>query len=170
MALMAYSRSRSLQILFFLLIGYSCSCSYLVYVNPYHPENPSDLDISLLTTMSKRGKSVLTGLSAPEDVCTMRMIYNHEPSHGHMSNGSWVEIQQDQEFNLKATYVECLSEDRPPCYGIDRKRFTSECFTVFDYRPASVRLFGSLSPYVKATVRIPISCQCQVRAIGTLFR
>ncbi|CAA94854.1 NGF domain-containing protein [Caenorhabditis elegans] len=112
----------------------------------------------------RKRKSILVGLSEKtEEVCKTKIRQHHRPQYGHIANGSRVEIQQDEESSLEATFVECLGENRPPCHGVDHDLFISECVTVYEHRPANVRVVKSGGPYFPATIRVPILCECRLR-------
>uniref|UniRef100_A0A1I7UZZ7 Ins145_P3_rec domain-containing protein n=1 Tax=Caenorhabditis tropicalis TaxID=1561998 RepID=A0A1I7UZZ7_9PELO len=105
----------------------------------------------------RKRKSILVGLSEhTEEVCKTRIRQNHRPQYGHIANGSRVEIQQDEDSFLEATFVECLGENRPPCHGVDHDLFISECVTVYEHRPANVRVVKTGGPYFPATIRVSL--------------
>ncbi|CAJ0581894.1 unnamed protein product, partial [Mesorhabditis spiculigera] len=117
-----------------------------------------ELPFPLLDAPMVRGRRNLApAVSEPLDVCETRIIPDHSPKFGHMHNGSRVEIQQDNYFHFTATFVECVSEVRD--------RFISECVTMYEHRPAGVRLVGYDVDFIEASIRVPIGCSCKVRKI-----
>jgi len=74
-----------------------------------------------------------------------------------------VEIQQDGEREFRATFVECESAKRDECHGINNALFTSECVTLYEYRPAGIRIEGSNAPFQDGFIKVPITCQCRLR-------
>ncbi|CAI2354464.1 unnamed protein product [Caenorhabditis sp. 36 PRJEB53466] len=140
-----------LQLVALFIILNDCR-SYVVVVEPGEriEEVPALSDPVLL----RKRKSILVGLSEQtEEVCKTKIRQNYRPQFGHIANGSRVEIQQDEESFLEATFVECLGENRPPCHGVDHDQYISECVTVYEHRPANVRVAKSSGPYYPATVR-----------------
>ncbi|CAD6195405.1 unnamed protein product [Caenorhabditis auriculariae] len=72
---------------------------------------------------SKEKKAVLIGMSETvEDVCDTQVRVDHRPKYGHIRNGSRVEIEQSEENNLIATFVECSHVSRPTCHGVDHEK------------------------------------------------
>uniref|UniRef100_A0A8R1HMM4 NGF domain-containing protein n=1 Tax=Caenorhabditis japonica TaxID=281687 RepID=A0A8R1HMM4_CAEJA len=142
------------------------STSYVVVVEPL-VESISEEDVASAPSdpiLLRKRKSLLVGLSEhTEEVCKTKIRQNHRPQYGHIANGSRVEIQQDEESSLEATFVECMGENRPSCHGVDHDLFISECVTVYEHRPAHVRIAKSNTPYFPATVRVPILCECRLR-------
>ncbi|EFP10848.1 hypothetical protein GCK72_017599 [Caenorhabditis remanei] len=146
--------------------------SYVVVVDPIErideeaaasdPQNPAVAPSDPI--LLRKRKSILVGLSEhTEEVCPTKIRQNHRPQYGHIANGSRVEIQQDEESFLEATFVECLGENRPPCHGVDHDLFISECVTVYEHRPANVRVVKSGGPFFAASIRVPILCECRLR-------
>ncbi|PIC27210.1 hypothetical protein B9Z55_019536 [Caenorhabditis nigoni] len=152
-----------------------CS-SYVVVVDPFERIEEANAAASVSQDpqipvvapsdpiLLRKRKSILVGLAEhTEEVCKTRIRQNHRPQYGHIANGSRVEIQQDEESSLEATFVECLGENRPPCHGVDHDLFISECVTVYEHRPANVRVVKSGGAFFAATVRVPILCECRLR-------
>ncbi|EGT55555.1 hypothetical protein CAEBREN_20444 [Caenorhabditis brenneri] len=128
-------------------------------LDPQMPAVPSSDPILL-----RKRKSILVGLSEhTEEVCKTKIRQNHRPQYGHIANGSRVEIQQDEDSFLEATFVECLGENRPPCHGVDHDMYISECVTVYEHKPANVRVVKTGGSFFPATVRVPILCECRLR-------
>uniref|UniRef100_A0A914C5K1 Nerve growth factor-related domain-containing protein n=1 Tax=Acrobeloides nanus TaxID=290746 RepID=A0A914C5K1_9BILA len=127
----------------------------------YPPLNFEDSD--QLLTNQKRSAASAKSLPNHEHVCKTVIRTNFQPTHGHEQNGSRVEIQQDQRRSFISTFVECASTERNECYGIDNILFTSECVTMFEFRPAGVRLEGSGADFVEGFIKVPITCQCRLR-------
>uniref|UniRef100_A0AC35F3S1 Uncharacterized protein n=1 Tax=Panagrolaimus sp. PS1159 TaxID=55785 RepID=A0AC35F3S1_9BILA len=78
-------------------------------------------------------------------------------------NGSRIEIQQDEHRKFRATFIECENVERSECHGIDNALFTSECVTLYEFRPAGVRIAGTTGDFVDGFVKVPITCQCRLR-------
>lgn len=78
-------------------------------------------------------------------------------------NGTRVEIQQDNRRQFRATFIECESTERTECHGIDNSLFTSECVTLYEFRPAGVRIVGNPGDFVEGLIKVPITCQCRLR-------
>ncbi|CAJ0957228.1 unnamed protein product, partial [Mesorhabditis belari] len=153
-------RSITYLMLFFFEV-FGLTASMVVFVKK--EDLPFDLDRPVLR--ARRNARLTSALSETFDACPMRILPDHRPKFGHIHNGSRVEIQQDDEAPFSATFVECLSEVRESCAGVDNRRFVSECVTVYDHRPAGIRLVGSDRPFHIGSIRIPIACSCQLRKI-----
>lgn len=78
-------------------------------------------------------------------------------------NGTRVEIQQDNRRQFRATFIECENTERTECHGIDNSLFTSECVTLYEFRPAGVRIVGNPGDFVEGLIKVPITCQCRLR-------
>uniref|UniRef100_A0A183CKQ4 NGF domain-containing protein n=1 Tax=Globodera pallida TaxID=36090 RepID=A0A183CKQ4_GLOPA len=88
---------------------------------------------------------------------------DHRPEFGHEQNGTRMEVQQDEHRQFSATFVECANTMRGNCHGIDNKIFSSECVTLFEFRPAAVRVEGNSRAFEEGFIRVPIACQCRLR-------
>ncbi|KAL3124737.1 hypothetical protein niasHT_001574 [Heterodera trifolii] len=111
----------------------------------------------------KRTAGNAIGLPSHENVCTTVIRSDHRPQFGREQNGTLVEIQQDENRQFSATFVECSNTKKGNCHGIDNAIFSSECVTLYEFRPAGVRVEGNSAEFVEGFVRVPITCQCQLR-------
>ncbi|KAH7729892.1 hypothetical protein AAVH_02369 [Aphelenchoides avenae] len=123
-------------------------------------EAPSD---DFKPNENKRSAASAKGLPAHEHVCNTVIRTDYQPKLGHEQNGSRVEIQQDDRRSFRATFVECENTQRESCHGIDNSLFTSECITLYEYRPAGVRLEGGSGDFIDGFIKVPITCQCRLR-------
>lgn len=109
----------------------------------------------------KRSASNTKALPPHEEVCEMKIRPNFEPKFGHDQNGTRVEIQQNEQRQFRATFVECVN-DRGSCHGIDGL-FNSECATLYAIQPAGIRVEGSTGEFSEGMIKVPIACQCRLR-------
>ncbi|GMT11512.1 hypothetical protein PFISCL1PPCAC_2809, partial [Pristionchus fissidentatus] len=116
--------------------------------------------------IQKMKRHITSHIGDSQEVCKTIVKENYQPKHGHTTDGSRVEIQQDSEAQFVATYRECgHAEERAACTGIDTKQFTSSCVQVWENRKASIRPIGSSEPFSLGDVRVPVGCSCRVRQI-----
>uniref|UniRef100_A0AC35UGG1 NGF domain-containing protein n=1 Tax=Rhabditophanes sp. KR3021 TaxID=114890 RepID=A0AC35UGG1_9BILA len=94
--------------------------------------------------------------------CASVIKINWQPSKGHISNGSRVEIYQQPHSTFTSNYIECRSHDRPSCHGIHTLKFKSECVTLYQLFDVFVRLDGTNYAFQRAQLKVPIACQCLV--------
>ncbi|CAD5223350.1 unnamed protein product [Bursaphelenchus okinawaensis] len=123
----------------------------------------SSLDRPVLKRPVKRNAASVRPLPASIPVCETKILENHQPKIGIDQNGSYVEIEQSDKREFRATFVECADILRGPCFGIDTAFFTSECATVFGLQPAYVRPDGSDEAFKESLIKVPIACECRLR-------
>jgi hypothetical protein len=92
----------------------------------------------------------------------MKIRQNVQPKFGHEQNGTHVEIQQDENREFRATFVECEDSNRSSCHGIDGL-FSSECVTIYGLQPAGIRIEGSTGEFSEGLIKVPVACQCRLR-------
>ncbi|KAI1714617.1 hypothetical protein Ddc_11337 [Ditylenchus destructor] len=123
----------------------------------------SAIGMPIVQEARKRSAANAKPLPNQEHVCKMIIRNDFQPKFGHEQNGTRIEIQQDEKRQFRATFVECESTKREQCHGIDNILFTSECVTVYEFRPAGIRLEGSTGDFNEGFVKVPIACQCRLR-------
>ncbi|CAL2049050.1 unnamed protein product [Caenorhabditis brenneri] len=134
-------------------------------------ENSGGEDIPKLEMYSVSKRSMLVGMSeTTEEVCESVIRPGFKPAVGHMVNGSFVEILQNDGYEFRKTYVHCSRRDRPACHGIREDKYISECVTVFENVNAMVRLLNTTGPFKTAMIRVPIFCECRLRRQYRSFR
>ncbi|KAL7075011.1 hypothetical protein ACQ4LE_006061 [Meloidogyne hapla] len=110
----------------------------------------------------KRNSIISEHLSEHEHVCTTVIRRDYAPTRGHDKNNNPVEIQQDERRQFVATFIECANSKGDQCHGIDDLIYSSKCVTVYELRPASIRMEGDTGDFVDGMIRVPITCQCQL--------
>lgn len=89
-----------------------------------------------------------TGREAPIQ-CNFRRVREHQegalPWHWQCNVSLWQKVKEFKEI---------------PCFFY---RFSSECVTVYEFRPAGVRLEGSTDDFTEGLIKVPITCQCRLR-------
>uniref|UniRef100_A0AC34QAW7 Nerve growth factor-related domain-containing protein n=1 Tax=Panagrolaimus sp. JU765 TaxID=591449 RepID=A0AC34QAW7_9BILA len=155
--------------LLLLIPGLVVQCVYVSLISRYDPFNflsrtipdPEteypDQEQQIIT--EKRTAQNMKSLPAQEHVCSTLIKTDYRPQFGHEQNGS----RQDERRHFRATFVECENTERTECHGIDNAIYTSECVTLYEFRPAGVRIVGAAGDFVDGLIRIPITCQCRLR-------
>uniref|UniRef100_A0A915P789 NGF domain-containing protein n=1 Tax=Meloidogyne floridensis TaxID=298350 RepID=A0A915P789_9BILA len=91
------------------------------------------------------------------------IISEHLSEHEHVyKDNNPVEIQQDERRQFIATFIECANSKGDQCHGIDDLIYSSKCVTVYELRPAGIRMEGDVGDFVDGVIRVPITCQCQL--------
>uniref|UniRef100_A0A914KNX1 Uncharacterized protein n=1 Tax=Meloidogyne incognita TaxID=6306 RepID=A0A914KNX1_MELIC len=122
----------------------------------------NDLEQHSFANKQKRTSIISEHLSEHEHVCTTIIRRDYAPTRGHDKDNNPVEIQQDERRQFIATFIECANSKGDQCHGIDDLIYSSKCVTVYELRPAGIRMEGDVGDFVDGVIRVPITCQCQL--------
>ncbi|KAF7636743.1 hypothetical protein Mgra_00003925 [Meloidogyne graminicola] len=114
----------------------------------------SSLNFPYKNEDKKRASIISEHLTEHEHVCTTIIRRDYAPKHGH-----------DEKHQFVATFIECANSKGDQCHGIDdimNCAYSSKCVTIYELRPASIRIEGDTGDFVDGMIRVPITCQCQL--------